>query len=246
MNKIRGFTVGILALLSILAIATQNVSAVSTPTMSLIDTSPGVNPIMQAHTTFYVNPGGTINLTLYIQNVSSLWSWKVNVTWDNSKLQLSPTNSVSEGPFLSTNGTSTTLFAETPPTAGTITEVSSTLLENSSVTGSGALLYISFAPQTAAVPFTTTINIAGVRILNTSGTDITAMAPISDTITVHFTGDINGDNKVDIRDISLVAKAFGSVPGSPGWNPVCDVNYDGTVNIKDISIVAKLFGTLYP
>jgi len=54
--------------------------------------------------------------------------------------------------------------------------------------------------------------------------------------------DLNHDGKINIIDISIVAKAFGTSPGMPGWNPIADVNNDGTVNIKDISLVAKNFG----
>jgi len=46
----------------------------------------------------------------------------------------------------------------------------------------------------------------------------------------------------------LVAKAFGTIPGMPGWNVNCDVNNNGKVNIVDVYIVAKHFGqsTQYP
>jgi hypothetical protein len=70
--------------------------------------------------------------------------------------------------------------------------------------------------------------------------------------TVSMVGDLTGplpfvpDGKVDIRDIAVVAKCFGSAPGFPGWNPNCDVNDDGKVDIRDISIVAKHFGEAAP
>ena len=55
------------------------------------------------------------------------------------------------------------------------------------------------------------------------------------------------DGKVDIRDISLVAKHFDTVAGGPNWDPVCDLTGpngvpDGKVDIRDISLVAKAFG----
>jgi hypothetical protein len=58
-------------------------------------------------------------------------------------------------------------------------------------------------------------------------------------------GDVTGDAKVDIRDVAIVSKAFGSVFGGANWNPIADVNDDGKVDIKDISVVSKLYGTLY-
>jgi hypothetical protein len=62
--------------------------------------------------------------------------------------------------------------------------------------------------------------------------------------------DVNDDKKVNIIDISIVAKAFGSngpieserIPASPNWNYEVDLNHDNAVNIIDISMVAKAFG----
>jgi parallel beta-helix repeat protein len=55
-------------------------------------------------------------------------------------------------------------------------------------------------------------------------------------------GDLNHDGKVDIKDIHLVASAFGSSQGDPNWNPVADVNLDGKVDIRDVALVAKNYG----
>jgi len=52
-------------------------------------------------------------------------------------------------------------------------------------------------------------------------------------------GDVNGDLKVDIRDLQIVAVAFGSTPSSSNWNPYADVNGDGRVDIRDVALVAK-------
>jgi hypothetical protein len=54
--------------------------------------------------------------------------------------------------------------------------------------------------------------------------------------------DLNGDGRVDIVDVSIVARAFGFKPGGVGWDSRADVNSDGIVNIMDISIVAKDYG----
>ncbi len=59
--------------------------------------------------------------------------------------------------------------------------------------------------------------------------------------------DLNGDNKVDMKDIGLVARAFGTVPGHARWNPICDVTGplgvpDGKVDMRDVSAVARQFG----
>jgi hypothetical protein len=61
-------------------------------------------------------------------------------------------------------------------------------------------------------------------------------------ITATLLGDLNGDGKVDIKDIAIVAQAFGETPEQPRWNPIADINKDDKIDIRDIAIVAKNFG----
>lgn len=63
---------------------------------------------------------------------------------------------------------------------------------------------------------------------------------------VGMAGDLNTDGKVDMRDIGLVAVAFGSYPGHPRWDPETDIWEDKTINLKDIGLVAKHFGDHSP
>ena len=57
--------------------------------------------------------------------------------------------------------------------------------------------------------------------------------------------DLNGDRKVDGVDMWLVAKAFGSMQGTPNWNPIADANKDGKVDGVDMWLVAKNFGKMW-
>jgi hypothetical protein len=58
-------------------------------------------------------------------------------------------------------------------------------------------------------------------------------------------GDINEDGKVDILDVAIASKAYGSYPGHPRWNPIADINDDDKVDIYDIAFIAKHFGEIY-
>jgi hypothetical protein len=65
-------------------------------------------------------------------------------------------------------------------------------------------------------------------------------------IKVVIVGDINGDNDVDIKDVSSVAKAYGTSMGQPRYNPNGDFNDDHEIDIKDVSTTAKRYGDHYP
>jgi hypothetical protein len=57
-------------------------------------------------------------------------------------------------------------------------------------------------------------------------------------------GDVNGDNLIDIRDLSYVAYHLG------GPDAQADINGDGKVDILDLTMIAGNFGikgpTLWP
>ena len=54
-------------------------------------------------------------------------------------------------------------------------------------------------------------------------------------------GDINGDNKVDATDLSLLLANF-SKTGAAIANPGADVNGDGKVDSTDLSLLLANFG----
>jgi len=59
-------------------------------------------------------------------------------------------------------------------------------------------------------------------------------------------GDIDCDGKVGLSDLTLMAAAYHSTPGSPNWNPNADINGEGTVNLTDVCTLAAHYGQHYP
>lgn len=58
--------------------------------------------------------------------------------------------------------------------------------------------------------------------------------------------DLNGDGFVDMKDIGIVARAFGTSAGDPRWNSLADVNGpggvpDGEVDLFDVAVVSQHF-----
>jgi len=56
-------------------------------------------------------------------------------------------------------------------------------------------------------------------------------------------GDVNGDFKVDILDVALVAYSFGTKKNQARWNAAADINSDGVIDILDVALSAYYFGT---
>lgn len=116
--------------------------------------------------------------------------------------------------------------------------------------GAGENETLSFAWDTIGLPINQNFTLTSVATVPLDYNPADNVMAIG-LITVRMLGDLNGDGKVDIKDISLAAKAFGSYgpnfkyqgsPASPTWNSDCDINGDNKVDIKDLSMLARTFG----
>jgi hypothetical protein len=65
-------------------------------------------------------------------------------------------------------------------------------------------------------------------------------------VVVTIPGDLNGDFKVNLEDLVILALAYGSKPGDPNWNPNADIDNSGTVGLSDLVILALHYGQQYP
>jgi hypothetical protein len=96
-------------------------------------------------------------------------------------------------------------------------------------------------PPESVVPIPNVALDGYVVVSNSSDPDPPADPP-SDS-SAEKSPDINTDGKVDIRDVTIVAKAYYSYPGHPNWNEKADLDNNQKVDIVDISKVAIKFGT---
>jgi parallel beta-helix repeat protein len=54
-------------------------------------------------------------------------------------------------------------------------------------------------------------------------------------------GDVNGDGKINMRDVMVAAQAFNSFQGQPRWNPNADLDNNGRVDVRDLVIIILNF-----
>jgi len=65
-------------------------------------------------------------------------------------------------------------------------------------------------------------------------------------VKVSIVGDINGDFKVNLSDLTLLAKAYNTKPGNPKWNPNADFKNEGMVGLDDLTLMARHYNTGIP
>jgi hypothetical protein len=53
------------------------------------------------------------------------------------------------------------------------------------------------------------------------------------TVLTTLPGDVNGDGQVNLADLEPFAKAYGSSPGDPNYNPAADANLSGFIDFFD-------------
>ncbi len=59
-------------------------------------------------------------------------------------------------------------------------------------------------------------------------------------------GDANGDQSIDILDLSIIGASYGLGCGAAGYDPLADINGDCLANIQDLSLAAGNYGQSAP
>ena len=65
---------------------------------------------------------------------------------------------------------------------------------------------------------------------------------IGGVVKVTIPGDINGDSKVNLQDLVLLAQAYGSKPDGANWNPNADIEDNGMVGPSDLAAIVQHYG----
>jgi parallel beta-helix repeat protein len=110
---------------------------------------------------------------------------------------------------------------------------------------SSCQMVLTFAWNTAGLAYGNyTVRTYAQRVANqtdVSGNDFTL-----GTVKVTVPGDIDGNFKVQLADLVILAKAYSAKPGNPNWNPNADIDGNGAVGLSDLVALAQHYGQHYP
>ncbi len=87
--------------------------------------------------------------------------------------------------------------------------------------------------------FTGAVNIDWFSFVGTTVSTSTPTIPAAIS-----TGDLNNDGVVNMADVILLAKAFGSVNGDSKYDTSYDLNNDGAINMSDVIVIASRFNSV--
>jgi hypothetical protein len=67
-----------------------------------------------------------------------------------------------------------------------------------------------------------------------------ALQAFRSSVIASIPGDFNGDEKISVGDLAIVAKYYGKTSADPDWNQYksADLNHDGIIDIADLAIIA--------
>nr|WP_246362791.1 DUF4073 domain-containing protein [Paenibacillus alba] len=69
----------------------------------------------------------------------------------------------------------------------------------------------------------------------------TALLTFTASVIIVLPGDLNGDGKISIGDLSIASRYYGKTSADPNWNTYkkADINNDGKVDIQDLAIISR-------
>jgi len=188
-----------------------------------------------------LDPGETFSINVSIANVSNLFGYDFNMSYKTAILTCV---GVSVGPLSNMPSAMLEIDDEKGNVWVNVTYVTPLTTESPAT-----LATINFLIQGQG---SSVFDLYSTNLVNSLGQPISH--EVSNGYFVNGSPyDLNKDGHVDIFDLAIVAKAFGSAavddPKTPldetkNWNPIADLNGDGHVDIFDLVKIAPHYGEI--
>ncbi|WP_168928942.1 endo-alpha-N-acetylgalactosaminidase family protein [Paenibacillus dokdonensis] len=133
---------------------------------------------------------------------------------------------------------------ETQRTGGKMRLIVASEGADHAVSGNADLFELTFKAKEASEPVSGNVAVNKATISDELGTEYAAAsskATVEVGGKITNVGDVNGDGKVSIGDLAIIAAHYGKTSSSPDWQQAkkADINGDGVIGLEDLVLVAK-------
>jgi parallel beta-helix repeat protein len=211
-------------------------------------TKPRLEAKPSTYTAKILGENFTINIT--VANIVNLYSFEFQLSYNTTILDAM---GVTVGPFLKSPYHINKQIID--DAAGIIWLSVESQAPASPANGSGTLATITFMVPMGLgiwykgfVPLECDMQFNSTMLKTNDGVTVShdAPNPLFHYVYMPILGDLNSDGIVNIFDLRIVARAFGSLPGEPNWDPRADLNCDNEVDIYDLVLISKNYGRTTP
>ena len=205
-----------------------------TPEAEYAVVAPGTGFALSTDTTD-VRIGETFTLRINAEKVTDLAGWQFDLTFNPDALEAIDVN---EEGFLKKNG-GTTFFQQgtIDNAAGKIVGLTSALISESGVSGTGTLLSVVFSAKAEGE---SQLALRNFQLGSNAGEVIPAgVRDLTITVESKPPWDVNADGQVSVLDLILIARNLGEVVSA---HSRMDVNRDGVISILDLILIAQHLG----
>lgn len=173
--------------------------------------------------------GGTLSVNIKVSNGTGVAGYDVTVGFDTSALQYVE---IKNANYLPTGA-----FAAPPRVSGNRVTLAATSLSGAAAATSGTLATLTFKVVTAKA---STIALVEVILSDSAAKELAVSKRNGEVVVAAFLAtDLNKDGKVNVLDLTLVARDLGKT-----GSPMGDVTGDGAVNVLDLVRVAQDLGKM--
>ncbi|WP_018758247.1 glycosyl hydrolase family 95 catalytic domain-containing protein [Paenibacillus terrigena] len=184
-----------------------------------------------------IQSGKTFKVQLGLDSVSqSVYAQDIQLQYDADRFEFVKHASLMEGVSV--------VEAKQEPT-GTLRLIIASQGANHGITDSGNVIELSFKAKEVSKTEKGTIAVTKAVLADDQGSEVDASVSKTEieiiaTVEPGHPPDVNGDGKVTIGDLAIVASHYGKNTSSPDWQQAkrADINGDGKIDITDLATVA--------